>query len=48
MHCRRTPGRHNLQIEGEFMADLILNRIATDARYIDLKAPEHARLLRQE
>lgn len=30
------------------MADSILNRIATGARYIDLEETEHARLLRQK
>ena len=28
-----------LRIEGELMADSILNRIATGARYIDLEGP---------
>ena len=33
------PNEWYLRIEGELMADSILNRIATGARYIDLEGP---------
>ena len=33
------PNEWYLRIEGELMADSILNRIATRARYVDLKGP---------
>lgn len=33
------PNERYLRIEGELMADSILNRIATEARYIDLEGP---------
>ena len=33
------PNEWYLRIEGELMADSILNRIATGARYVDLDGP---------
>ncbi len=33
------PNEWYLRIEGELMADSILNRVATGARYIDLDGP---------
>lgn len=33
------PNEWYLRIEGELMADSILNRIATGARFIDLEEP---------
>ena len=33
------PNEWYLRIEGELMADSILNRIATAARYVDLEGP---------
>jgi DNA replication protein DnaC len=45
------PNEWYLRIEGELMADSILNRIATGARYVDLEGPnmrEHFAKRREE
>ena len=36
---RLEPNEWYLRIEGELIADSVLNRIATGARYIDLDGP---------
>ena len=42
------PNEWYLRIEGELMADSILNRIATGARYIDLDGPNMREYLAKE
>ncbi|MFR3452461.1 MAG: ATP-binding protein [Collinsella sp.] len=42
------PNEWYLRIEGELMADSILNRIATGARYIDLEGPNMREYCRQK
>ncbi len=39
------PNEWYLRIEGELMADSILNRIATAARYVDLEGPNMRKYL---
>ena len=42
------PNEWYLRIEGELMADSILNRIATAARYVDLTGPNMRRHLAEQ